>query len=299
VEVAGSEAEPDGGRPTASARFVSPDYFRTLGVPLRQGRDVAASDRGDAAPVAVVSESFVRRHWPGEEALGRSFVFGGGDPRTVVGVVGDVRVRGLETPSEPQVYMPYAQVEDGGRINYAPKELVLRCRPGIAPATLAGPVRRVVQRADPDLPVSRVRTLHEVLEAHTAPRSTQLRMVGAFAALSLLLAAVGIHGLLSLTVSQRLPEFSLRLAVGAGRDDILRLVVREGLRLSALGGAVGLPLAYAAGRLLQSLLAGLSPADPPSFAAATGVALLMAVTGSLVPALRAVRADPLVLLRSG
>ncbi len=298
VSVPGSTPEPDGARPSASARYVSPDYFRTLGVPQRQGRDVAVADTGDAPPAAVVSESFVRRHWPGAEPLGRTFEFGG-ETRTVVGVVGDVRVRGLERPSEPQVYMPYGQVPDGGRVFYMPKELVLRCRPGIDPLSAVAGVRQIVHRADPELPVARVRTLEQVLDDQIAPRSTQLRVVGAFAALSLLLAGVGIHGLLSVIVAQRLPEFSVRLAVGAGRREILAMVAGQGLRLAALGGLLGLGLALAAGRALHALLAGVSPADLPTFLAATTIALVTTLTGTLAPALRALRADPTALLRSG
>jgi ABC-type antimicrobial peptide transport system permease subunit len=148
------------------------------------------------------------------------------------------------------------------------------------------------------MPISLVRTLDEVVAADTASRTTQLRVLGVFAALSLLLAGVGLHGLLSFAVSQRVPEISLRMALGARAGDVLRLVLRQGLALAAIGAGVGMALAYAAGRWMEALLAGVEPGDLITFAAAAGVAILMTVSGSLLPALRAVRIDPATVLRA-
>jgi ABC-type antimicrobial peptide transport system permease subunit len=205
-------------------------------------------------------------------------------------------VRGLERESEPQVYLSYQQVPDGAIRFYAPKELVARS--SVDPATLVPMVRAIIRKADPDLPIAAVRTLQEVVDTDTGSRATQLRVLTAFAALSLLLAGVGLHGLLSFAVSQRVPEISLRMALGARGRDVLALVLRQALLLAASGAIVGMALAYAAGRWMQGLLFGVQPGDLVTFSTAAGVALLMTITGSLLPALRAVRVDPATVLRS-
>jgi predicted permease len=280
---------------TASLRFVTPGFFEALDIPLRAGRDVGPQDTAEAPFVAVVSESFARRHWPGADPLGRRFFFAFQE-RTVAGVVGDVRVRGLERASEPQVYLPYRQVPDGGLAGYAPKDLVVRVAGD--PLRLAAAVRRIVQAADPELPITDVRPLAAVVEEETAARRTQLAVLGLFAAVALLLAGLGLHGLLSFAVSQRVPEIGLRLALGAQPRSILQMVLGDAARIAAVGSAVGLLLAYAAGRGLEALLAGVRPGDLPTFALATALALAMTLTGSLLPALRALRVDPTTALRA-
>lgn len=294
VQVPGRPPEPSEDA-TASLRFVTPGFFATMGIPLRQGRDVGESDTGNAPLVAVVSESFVRRYWPGEDPLGRQFLLGS-QPRTVAGVVGDVRVRGLEMSSEPQVYLPSPQVADGNYIAYAPKELVVRA--SADPAQLLPSIRRAVARADPQQPISNVRPLADIVDAETAPRSVQVRVLGAFAAIAAVLAGIGIHGLLAFAVSNRAQEIGVRVALGARPTDVLRLVLDEGVRLAAAGTVAGVALAYVAGRALEALLAGVSPRDAATFASAVALALLMTVAGSLLPALRAVRVDPLTAIRT-
>src|ERR1039457_6912825 len=181
------------GAHTASLRYVTPGFFATMGIPLHRGRDVGESDSMDAPFAAVVSESFVRRYWPDQDPLGRHFTMAFHD-RMVVGVVGDIRVRGLERNSEPQVYLPYRQVPDGWLAFYPPKDLVIRSATG--PGTLLPAVRRIIRGADAEQPVSDVRTMADIVEAQTASRSAQVRVLGAFAAIAFLLAGVGIHGLL-------------------------------------------------------------------------------------------------------
>lgn len=182
-------------------RFVTPGYFESMGIPLRAGRDVSESDTLDSPPVVVVSESFVRRYWPDQNPLGRSFHFAMNgfqyalQDKSIVGVVGDVRFRGLERDSEPQVYLAYRQIPDRTSTYYAPKELVVRSSTDATALTPS--IRSIIQKADPELPISAARTLRDVVDLQTAPRSTQIRLVAAFAALSLLLAGLGIHGLLS------------------------------------------------------------------------------------------------------
>jgi hypothetical protein len=277
---------------SASLRFVTPDFFSTLGIPLRLGRDVREADTVDAPLVAVVSESFARRYWPGQDPLGRRFEFAFAE-RTVAGVVGDIRVRGLERESEPQVYLPYRQVADRWLVGYAPRELVLRLdKAGMDRGPILNAVRKALHEADPELPLSEVRTLEDVVDAQTAPRLTQARVVGAFAALSILLSGVGIYGLLAFAVSRRRAEIGLRIALGARSSDILGMVFREGALLALIGGAIGTMLGYAAARSIVALLAGIEPGDALTYTVAAGVAVVMTLTGSLVPALRAVRVDP-------
>jgi predicted permease len=294
VGLEGQPADPTEQR-RASLRFVSTGFFATLGIPLRRGRDVSEGDTATTPFVAVVSESFAREYWPEEDPLGRRFSFGL-QQRVVVGVVGDIRVRGLEQPSEPQVYLPYGQVPDGGLVFYTPKELVVRADGDRA--ALAAAVRGILRRADPELPIAGVRPLSAVLDDETAPRRTQLRVLSAFAAVALLLAGLGIHGLLSYAVSQRVPEIGLRLALGATPRSILGLVVGDGLGAALRGAAIGVALAYLAGRGMQALLFGLPPADLTAYLSGVALALLTTLSGSLLPALRALRVDPTVALRA-
>jgi putative ABC transport system permease protein len=287
-------------------RYLTPGYFTTLGIPIRKGRDVAETDTAAGLQVAVVSQSFVERYWPGENPIGRRFRFGllgGGtisvigafQDRTVVGVVGDVKVRGLERRSEPQVYMPYRQQPGDAMSFYTPQDLAVKYTGD--PGALVSALRRIVARADPQQPVADVRTLETIVETQTAARRVQVRVLAAFAAVAVLLAGIGIHGLLAFTVASRSQEIGVRRALGAGTADILNLVVRHGLRLAATGVGLGLLLAYAAGQSLEALLAGVSPRDATTFAAAAGLAGVTALGGSVLPAWRAARVDPLKVIR--
>ncbi len=267
---------------------------RVLGVPLRAGRDVGAADTADAPYVAVVSESFAKRYWPDEDPLGKRFETAFAE-RTVVGVAGDVRVRGLERDSEPQVYLPYKQVPDGALIFYLPKDLVVRASAGSA--TLVPALRAIIAGADPQQPISNIRALADVVDAQTAPRRTQLYVLGTFAGLAFLLAGIGIYGLLSFGVSTRSREIGVRMALGATPRSIVGMVLGEGFVLAAVGAALGLAMAYGAGRSLDALLAGVTPTDGPTLAAALAVALLMTLAGSVVPAWRAARIDPAMVIR--
>jgi predicted permease len=282
-------------RQNASLRFVTPGYFSAMGIPLLSGRDVAESDIEQTQMVAVISESFARYYWPGENPIGRRFNFAFRD-RTVAGVVGNVRVRGLERASEPQVYLPYKQVPDGGVIWYAPKDLVVRST--MDPVTLAPALRRIVHEADPEQPVSDVRTLSEIVSAETETRRVQAIALGSFALIAFVLAAIGIHGLLSFAVSSRTQEIGVRMALGASSGDILRMILNDAALLAAIGIAIGGVCAYAAGRQLQALLAGVNPGDPATFLGAIGLCAVMTMAGSLLPAARAIRLDAAKAIRT-
>ena len=243
----------------------------------------------------MVTETLVKRYWPHESPLGRRFKIGLFE-RTIVGVVRDVRARGVERDSEPQVYLPYQQIPDGYMPFYAPKDLVVRA--SVQPGSLAPALRRIVTAADGAQPVSDVRTLSEIVEGETAPRLVQVRVLGAFALVAFALAAIGIHGLLSYAVSTRSREIGVRMALGAQRGDILRMVAGTGARLAAVGILAGSALAWVAGRELESLLAGVSPGDTPVWTAAILLTVVMTAVGSMIPAVRATRVDPGTAIRS-
>ena len=280
---------------TASMRFVTPGFFATLNVPVRRGRDVSDRDTAATQFVAVVSESLVKRYWPGQDAIGRTFNFATKD-RVIVGVVGDIRVRGLERDSEPQVYLPYKQVADGWFWGYTPKELVIHATTPLAPLVPA--VRSIIRSEDPQQPIANVRPMADIIDRQTASRTVQVRVLAGFAFVAFLLAAIGIHGVLAFAVSQRTQEIGVRIALGAQRSDILAMVMTRGVRLVAAGLLPGLLLAYLAGRSLQTLLIGVTPADLPTFAAVTGLTLFMALAGTLLPTLRAMRVDPIKAIRA-
>jgi putative ABC transport system permease protein len=282
---------------TVSLRFVTPQFFATMGIPIRMGRDISDADTQTSTSVAVVSESFAARHFPGENPIGRVFSASGAlAERTIVGVVGDVRWRGLERDSEPQIYLSSRQIGDGRLTGHIPRELVVKS--WVPPATLVSSIRAIVGRADPQQPVSDVHVLADIVDAETAPRQAQVRVLGAFAGVAFLLAGIGLHGLLAYNVSQRAREIGVRMALGAERRTILIMVLWRGLHLAALGIVVGAGLAVATGRTLQAVLAGVSPADLVSFGGAAGLAVLMAFAGSLLPAFRATRVDPIQVIRS-
>jgi putative ABC transport system permease protein len=283
------------GANSVSLRYVTPQYFATLGVPLRRGRDVSEADAPGQPLVAVVSESLVKRHWPNEDPIGKRFNLAFAE-RTVVGVVGDVRVRGLERPSEPQVYLPYRQQADDALTGYIPQELVLRTAAGASPPLAR--LREIVKAADPEQPIAHVRTMSEILSEETAPRVTQLRLLGALSAIALLIAGLGVHGLLTFSVSKRSQELGVRRALGAQAGAIVGLVLREGLALALIGIVIGVAVAWGAARGMGALLAGVRPGDPLTILAATVLCLVTAVVGCLRPALRASRVDPLSALRA-
>jgi predicted permease len=294
VEVPGHEVKSAraGG---VSHRWVTDQYFRTMGIPILRGRDLANSDVRDRAWVAVISDSFAKRYWPGQDPIGKTFGHRG-DTRTVVGVVGDVKVRGLERNSEPQIYLPAQQIADARPATFDPKDLVIR-HSG-EPDVLLTSVRQIVRAADPDQPISDVQTLEDVLARDVASRRGQLQVLGVLAVVAVLLSGVGIYGLLAYTVSQRSREIGVRLALGAAPAQVGRMIFADGLRLALIGIAPGIIGAYAAARGMSALLFGIAPGDPATFGAAIGLALLMTLAGSVVPALRAVRVNPNSVLQS-
>jgi predicted permease len=294
VEVQGHPL-PIAERQSASLRFVTPGLFASLGIPLKAGRDISEADTAATPPVAVVSDSFVRRYWPGEDPLGRHINFGNAE-RVIVGIVGNVRVRGLEQLSEPQVYLAYRQFPRDVSVWYVPKDLVIHTS---GSAELLPPaLRRIIRKADPEMPVSDVRMLEDIVTAETASRRVQLTALGAFGLIAFLLAAIGIQGLLSFSVNSRTQEIGVRMALGATAGQILRMILRDGVKLAAIGIILGVVAGYASGRGLEALLAGIHPGDAASFLGAVALCLVMTLVGSLLPAWRAVRIDPTTAIRT-
>ena len=277
----------------ASFRQVMPQFFATMETPVLEGRDFDQRDDADSPAVIIVSESFVRRFWPDRDPLGRLVTVAGRE-RTVVGVAGNIRVRGLERDSEPQVYIPAAQ--GNAYAGYYPRELVVRT--AVPPTSLTAVIRDLIAKADPQMPIGSVRTLREVVDGETAPRRVQVNVLSSFAAIAFLLAAIGLHGVLSFNVSSRARDIGVRMALGASRQSIVSMIVKDAAWLAVIGMAAGAVAAFAAGRAMQALLAGVSPVDPLTFAGAAALSLLMTLAGTLLPTLRALRVDPIAVIRT-
>jgi putative ABC transport system permease protein len=294
--VEGRPAPSDMKLPFALFRVVSPDYFRAMGIPLRRGRYFDTRDSVDSQPAVIINRAFAEQYWPGEDAIGKRLKVGAVDSPnawlTVVGVVGDVRQTGLYE-QKLEFYVPYAQER---RSFMAPRDLVVRTKGD--PGLIAGAVRQAVWSVDKDQPVSNVRTLDQVFAAAISQERFQTLMLGLFAALALLLACVGLYGVISYAVVQRTHEIGLRMALGAQPVDVLRLVIRQGMTLTLAGLVVGIVAGTFVTRVLTDLLFGVTPRDPLTF---TGVPVLLFVVALLacyIPARRATRIDPLVALRA-
>lgn len=279
----------------ASFRYLTPGFFATIRTPIVRGRDVSDTDTPATPDVAVVSESFVNQYFADRDPIGQQFAIAF-KVRTIVGVVGDIRVRGLERESEPQVYVANSQFTDGQPGFYVPQDLAIRS--SLAPASLVPAVRRIIGAADPQLPITNIRTLGDVVSAETEPRTVQVRVLGAFAIAAFLLAAIGIHGLLAFTVRARAREIGVRITLGAKARDIIGMVMGRSAVMAAAGVVIGAAVAYAAGRSMQALLFGVEPANPMVFIGAIALAAVMTMAGSILPAWRAVRVDPLTITRA-
>jgi predicted permease len=270
------------------------DYLQAMGIPLLRGRYFNEYDGSQATPVLLISDALARKYWPGQDALGKRLKWGppeSNDPwLTVVGIVGDVKQGPLDTAAALHTYQPYAQLD-------GPRSLRIGVRTQGDPAAVAAEVRAAVWSLDRQLALGSVRTMDEVLSRSTASRRFTLMLLGGFAALALLLAAVGIYGVLAYSVARRTHEIGVRLALGAGRDDVLRLVLGYGLRMTLIGLVLGAAGALALTRLFRSLLYEVGPADPLTFGTVLLLLTCVALAASYVPARRAMRVDPIVALR--
>jgi predicted permease len=279
----------------ANHRQISAGYFETLGVPLRQGRFFERADDQQAPLVAIVNEALSRQYWPGENPVGRRIAIDPGTApewRTVVGVVGDVRQMGLDVPARAEIYLPYRQITT--QPWFTPRDLVVRTsgHPTLAVET----IRRTVRAIDPALPISNIRPLDEVLDEEVASRRVGTTLLMGVAAFALILAVVGLYGVIAYFVAQHVPEMGVRIALGAQPGDILRFVVVRGLSLALAGVVIGTIAALALPRLLTSLLYGVTGSGLIGLGA--GLLLLaLSFVASYLPARRATRLDPVAALR--
>ncbi len=275
----------------ANVNIASAGYFRTLGIPLRVGREFTTDDSGSSPGVAVVNSSAAQQFWPGEDPLGKQITFDNARLLTIVGVTGDVRQRSLGVTPQPEIFLDYLQPGPDW------PWLVLVVRTDDEPAKLAGNLKAVAQSVDRDVPILQLRTMDEVLSSSLAEPGVYALLLSLFASVALVLAAVGLYGIVSYEVTQRIHEMGIRMALGAARGEILRLVLRRGMSLALAGTVIGLSGALLATRVLVGLVRGVRPGDPLPFSAVTLLLLGVAFLASYLPALRSARTDPMVALR--
>jgi len=292
--VEGEPPEQDGVYTFAEVSSVSDDYFATIGIPRMAGREFTRQDDENALPVVIVDETVAQRYWPGKNAIGQRLKFGDyssdNEWRDVVGVVGHVKVNGVTKEALPQLYIPHAQDNDDG--------YYLVVKTAGVPTQLTEPIRREVTDIDPLQPVASVNTVEEYIGLSTQDSEFLTLLLGIFAAAALLLAAVGIYGVMAQAAAERTHEIGVRMALGATTGGILGLVVRQSMSLVAIGVLFGLALAAAGGQLMASSLFGVSTLDPVTFLATPAFLSLVALVATVVPARRAVRVDPVRALQT-
>jgi predicted permease len=276
----------------ADNALVSEDYFQAMGIPLLRGRGFREQDTASTPLVAVVNQTLARTYFSGTDSIGKRLLWGDRTPFTIVGIVADVKFSALDADVAPMIYMSNFQVASG-----VSRHAVFVVRTAGDPASLASAASRTIWSVDKDLPVFGVTTMNDVLASSVAQRRFSMSLLGGFAVLALLMAAIGLYGVLSYSVSQRMHEMGLRMALGANARDLMRLVVGQGIRVAMAGVAAGLLASFAATRLLSGMLFGVSPLDPFTFATVAGVLVAAALLASFVPARRATRVDPMVALR--
>jgi putative ABC transport system permease protein len=279
--------------PDEEIRVVTPDYFRVLKIPLLQGRHLAGADSADAPAVVVINQAMAKKWWPNTDPIGTRITFS--DTRkpdvkwvTIVGVVGTIRHRGLDDEGKPEYYLPHAQQASRG--------MVLAVRSKQDPRSLTSAIRAEIRRMDPDLPAANVRTLEQIASDSIAPRRLSVVLLGVFAAVALVLASVGIYGVMSFLVVQRTHEIGVRMALGAQRRDVLLLVLGRAARLVLAGTAIGLILAIFSSRSLGAMLYNVRAFDLPTFGLVTFTLAVVALLASYIPAVRATRANPMIAL---
>jgi predicted permease len=285
-----------GDHPSESLGIVLPGYFAMMRIPLLSGRTFGEQDGTKTAPVMMINQAFARKYFPGENPIGKHIQADLGDDviehpmREVVGVVGDIKRKGLTADVEPQYFLPYAQAVITNPF--------LTIRTSGDPATVENALRAAVHEMDKSVPVYQVATLENYVSKSVAQPRFQTLLLSCFAAIALMLSAIGLYGLLSYMVVQRTLEIGLRMALGAQRTDVLRMIVRRGLTLALIGLVAGLAISAMMTRLLSGMLYGIRPSDPVTFATGTALLLLVSLAASTVPAYRAARLDPMETLRA-
>jgi predicted permease len=296
IAMDGAPAPPMGFRPSVPVISITPGYFRAVGTALVEGRALNAGDQEKSLPVAVVNVAFTKKYFQGGEGLGRRFnLYFRGDDHTVVTIVGiaaDTRHNGLEQPAQAEVYRPMAQYPQPAL------NLIVRTEANADAAGLAKPMRDAVLAVDGEQPLFDVQTMEQRVSSAVAQRRLTMLMLALFAGLAVVLSAVGVYGVFSYSVTQRVHEIAIRLALGAARPEVLRLVMAEAARLIVAGSLLGLLAAFFLGRLLTGLLVGVSAHDAVSLGVACGLMMAVGLGASLVPAAHAARTDLNAVLHS-
>jgi putative ABC transport system permease protein len=290
--IEGEPEPPPGQEHEGRYRVATPDYFRTMEIPIVRGRAFAEQDKAGATPVVIVNETLARQHWPGQDPIGKRIRFYGPPERAgwmeIVGVVKDVKHE-LNIPVTPEYYLPHAQD--------AWNAMILVARTSVEPSSLAGVLRQQVWAIDKDQPVFDVKTMAEVRSSSVALYSFSSVMLAIFAGVALVLAAVGIYGVMAFAVTQRTQEIGIRMALGARTADVLKLVVTNGMKLAVLGIGIGIAGAWAVTRFIQKLLVGVEPTDLLTFSLVSLCLFVAAFIACYLPARRATKVDPLIALR--
>lgn len=279
-----------GEAPVAEYRLITTDYFRAIGIPLLKGR-VFLAEEGTQSPIRIViNETLAKRFFPGEDAVGKRLLVLDGKPHEIIGVVGDARQWGLDQPPDPEIYFSYAQISFGGGTT-------LVVRTGVEPSSLSDDLRRAVREVSRDAPVYSVKTMKQVVETSTAQRRFNTVLMTSFAAVALLMATIGLYGVISYSVAQRTQEIGIRMALGAQAGNVLRMVVWNGFKLALAGVILGLFASVAITRVLASLLYGVSATDPFILLGGSIFLALIALLACYIPARRATKIDPMIALR--
>jgi len=291
---------PPGTNAKGDWQIATPGYLEAIGERIIRGRGITPEDRTDSQPVALINEDMARKYWPGQDPLGHRIRLGGDSPDrpwvTVVGIVGDVRHNELTGVVKEKFYIPHTQWHRSSGNPIRSMTLVLKT--SADPASLTSPVRAELRRLDPNLPVADIRTMEDVVGSTlSTPRFTGMLLL-VFALLALVLSAIGIYGVLSYVVSRRTREIGIRVAIGAGRLQVLQMVLGQGIALTLTGVVIGIGIAIWASTLMRDMLHGVKPGDPVTFAAVGAVLTVVAILASLVPALRATRVDPVIALKT-
>jgi putative ABC transport system permease protein len=283
---------PPGHYRMAGWRPVTTNYFPTMGIAVLRGRAFLPGDTADAPPAVVINQAMAREFWPGEDPLGQRLKFGGGPWRTIVGIVEDVHHDRLDSQPVSEMFFPYQQ------LGFSWRSITLLARAEGDPAGLAGPLRSIVRELDADLPVYNVRTVEALLSASLSRPRSNLWLLVVFAAIAVILASLGLYGVMNYAVSQRVPEIGIRTALGARPGDVVQLILKQGAVLIVLGVLLGLGGAFALSRVMETLVFGISTTDAATFTGAAILLAAVALAASYLPARRATRVDPLVALRA-
>jgi putative ABC transport system permease protein len=295
LEIEGRPPFEPGNEPIVETNHISPDYFQTMGIQLRAGRAFTTEDRAGTPKVVAINETLARRFFTNENPIGKRLLMGQ-TPQTIVGVAPDVYDLGLDQEVHPEVYFPYMQMPNFELMKLAVRVASSKHRPA-DPLSLAASIRNQLSAIEPNEPVNQIVTMDESLSDSVAGRRFQMFLLGVFAAVALIIATVGIYGVISYAVSLRTHEIGIRMALGAQASDVLRMVIWRGMSLALMGVTVGLAAALALTRVMKNLLFEVSATDPATFALIALLLVGVALIASYIPARRATKVDPLLAIR--